>query len=81
MSEYSFPYKDATFLINDLLDFDQMCLDAGLQDVNSELADAILEEAGKLGSEVLTPLNAIGDEKGATLEENGVNETPGFAEA
>ena len=81
MSEYSFPYKDAAFLINDLLDFDQMCLDAGLEDVNGELAEAILEEAGRLGSEVLAPLNAIGDKKGATLEENGVNETPGFAEA
>jgi alkylation response protein AidB-like acyl-CoA dehydrogenase len=81
MSEYSFPYKDAAFLINDVLDFDQMCLDAGLEDVNSELASAILEEAGRLGSEVLAPLNAIGDEKGATLEENGVNEAPGFAEA
>ncbi len=81
MSEYRFPYKDATFLLNDLLDFDQMCLDAGLEEVNAELALAILEEAGRLGSEVLAPLNAIGDELGAKLEENGVQETPGFAEA
>jgi alkylation response protein AidB-like acyl-CoA dehydrogenase len=81
MSDYRFPYKDAAFLINDLLDFDQMCLDAGLEDVNSELASAILEEAGRLGSEVLAPLNAVGDELGATLEEDGVHETPGFADA
>ena len=81
MSEYSFPYKDAAFLLNDVLDFDQMCQDAGLEDVNSEFAVAVLEEAGRLGSEILTPLNEIGDEKGATLEENGVNETPGFADA
>jgi len=81
MSDYSFPYKDAAFLINDVLDFDQMCTDAGLEDVNSELAEAVLEEAGRLGSEVLAPLNAIGDEKGATLEDNGVHETPGFADA
>jgi len=81
MSEYRFPYKDANFLINDLLDFDQMCLDAGLDEVNGELATAILEEAGRLGSEVLAPLNAVGDELGATLGDNGVEETPGFAEA
>ena len=81
MSDYLFPYKDAEFILNDLLDFDQMCLDAGLEDVNAELAFAILEEAGRLGSEVLAPLNAVGDELGAKLGENGVQETPGFAEA
>ena len=81
MSDYRFPYKDAAFLINDVLDFDQMCLDAGLEDVNSEFAFAVLEEAGRLGSEVLAPLNSIGDELGAKLDENGVQETPGFADA
>ncbi len=81
MSDYLFPYKDAEFILNDLLDFDRMCLDAGLEDVNAELATAILEEAGRLGSEVLAPLNAIGDNLGAKLGENGVEETPGFAEA
>ncbi len=81
MSDYSFPYKDASFLINEVIDFDRFCQDAGLEEVNSELADAILEEAGRFGSEVLAPLNAVGDEKGATLGENGVQETPGFADA
>ena len=81
MSDYQFPYKDASFLINHLLDFDRACQDAGLEDVNSELADAILEEAGRLGSEVFAPLNEIGDKSGARLEEDGVHETPGFAEA
>ena len=64
MSDYRFPYKDAEFLINELLDFDRMCLDAGLEEVNSELASAILEEAGRFGSEVLAPLNTLGDEQG-----------------
>ena len=81
MSDYRFPYKDAAFLMNDVLGFDQICQDAGLEDVNAELAEAILEEAGRLGSEVFAPLNAIGDHKGAELGENGVQETPGFAEA
>ncbi len=81
MSDYHFPYKDASFLINDLLDFDRLCADAGLEDVNSELASAILEEAGRFGSEVFAPLNEVGDKSGATLEEDGVHETPGFADA
>jgi len=81
MSDYRFPYKDASFLINDLLDFDGMCEAAGLDEVNSELASAILEEAARLGSEVFAPLNEVGDRQGATLEEDGVHETPGFADA
>jgi len=81
MSDYRFPYKDAAFLLTDVLDFDQMCLDAGVEEINSELALAILEEAGRFGSEVMAPLNTVGDKLGATLEDDGVHETPGFSEA
>ncbi len=81
MSDYQFPYQDAEFLIKDLLDFDQMCADAGLEEVNCELAFAILEEAARLGSEVLAPLNQTGDEAGSRLEEDGVHQAAGFAEA
>jgi len=81
MSDYRFPYKDASFLINDVLDFDGMCVEAGLEDVNGELASAILEEAARLGSEVFAPLNEVGDKNGAVLKEDGVHETPGFADA
>jgi len=81
MSDYRFPYKDATFLLNEVLGFEQMCAAAGLEDVNAELASAILEEASRLGSEVFAPLNVVGDREGATLGEEGVQETPGFADA
>jgi alkylation response protein AidB-like acyl-CoA dehydrogenase len=80
MSDYRFPSKDAAFLLNDLLDFDQFCLDAGLEEVNTELALAILEEAGRFGAEALAPLNTIGDELGAKLVDDSVEETPGFAD-
>jgi len=81
MSVYDFPYKDAEFLINEVLGFEQMCCAAGLEDINNELIAAILHEAGKLGSEVIAPLNFVGDQTGATLGEDGVQETPGFADA
>ena len=81
MSDYSYPYKDAEFIINQLLDFDRMCTEAGLEDVNSELAMAILEEANRLGTEAIAPLNTVGDQQGATLGDAGVQETPGFSEA
>jgi len=81
MSDYSYPAKDAAFIFKHLVDFDRMCEEGGLADVNCELAEAILEEASRLGSEVIAPLNVISDREGATLDETGVRETPGFAEA
>ena len=81
MSDYSYPYKDAEFIINEVIGFDRLCEDLGLDEVNSELASAILEEANRLGSEVIAPLNVVGDQQGATLGEGGVLETPGFKEA
>jgi alkylation response protein AidB-like acyl-CoA dehydrogenase len=81
MSDYSYPYKDAEFIINELIDFDKMCEEGGLDEVNGELLTAILEEAGRLGSEVIAPLNVVGDQQGVTLDKNGVKESPGFADA
>jgi alkylation response protein AidB-like acyl-CoA dehydrogenase len=81
MSDYSYPYKDAEFIFNELVGFDSLCEQGGLDEVNTELALAVLEEANRLGSEVIAPLNAVGDREGATLGENGVQETAGFKQA
>jgi alkylation response protein AidB-like acyl-CoA dehydrogenase len=81
MSAYRFDYKDAEFLLNEVIDFDQLCADAELEEVNTELAMAVLEEAGRLGSEVLAPLNPIGDQLGCKLGENGVQQAEGFKDA
>ncbi len=81
MSNYSHPYQDAEFILEHLLDFDRHSQQLGLEDINTELASAILSEAGKLASDVLAPLNKVGDTQGATLTAAGVQQTPGFAEA
>jgi alkylation response protein AidB-like acyl-CoA dehydrogenase len=81
MSEYRYPQKDAEFLINDVIGFDDFCQSAGLDEVNSELAEAIMEEASRFGSDVIAPLNEVGDQLGVTVDESGVKETAGFAEA
>jgi alkylation response protein AidB-like acyl-CoA dehydrogenase len=81
MSDFSYPYKDAAFIIEELIGFDRLCEEGGLQDVNAELVSAILEEASRLAGEVIAPLNVVGDREGATLDAVGVRETAGFAEA
>jgi alkylation response protein AidB-like acyl-CoA dehydrogenase len=53
----------------------------GYEELDGELVDQVLEEAGKFAAGELAPLNSVGDQQGARLE-NGVVRTPeGFKEA
>ena len=51
MSEYRFPYKDADFIFNHLVDFDRFCEEAGLEEVNQELASAMIAMLGQVSAE------------------------------
>ena len=81
MSDYTHPYRDSEFVLQQLVELEALCASAHRDDINDELVSAILAEAGRLGSGVLAPLNRIGDTQGACLGEHGVQETPGFADA
>jgi len=50
-------------------------------EASDDIIDAILEEAGKFASDILSPLNVVGDQVGAKLTEDGVLPAPGFKEA
>src|SRR5579872_3733843 len=50
-------------------------------DFDSELAAAVLEEAGRFASDVLAPLNRVGDEHGIKLEGTSVITAPGWPDA
>ncbi len=78
---YTHPYQDAEFVLRYVVDFDALCADAALEEVNTDLAVAVLDEAAKLGAEVLAPLNRAGDLNPARLGEAGVEQSPGFKEA
>ena len=81
MSEYRHPSADAEFILNELVDFDGLCESLGQEDLNGEMASVILTEAGKLGTDVIAPLNTVGDLQHPVLGENGVEQTPGFSDA
>ena len=53
----------------------------GYEELDRELADQVLEEAGKFASGELAPLNAVGDKQGARLENGVVRSPEGFKEA
>ena len=75
MTAYQAPLAEMRFVLNDLVGLDRVTALPGCEDATSDLVDAILEEAGKLGAEVLAPVNHTGDIEGCTLE-NGVVRTP-----
>ena len=83
MPEYKAPLRDMSFLLNEVFDAPAMWAEnARLAEVvDPDTADAILEEAGKIASEVLAPLNREGDENGSKWNDGEVTAPPGFKEA
>ena len=80
MPTYTAPIRDMEFVLNEVLGVAASDV-PGYGELEPGFTSAILEEAGKIASDVLTPLNATGDREGCRLE-NGVVYTPkGFKEA
>ncbi|MDP3860461.1 MAG: acyl-CoA dehydrogenase family protein, partial [Phaeovulum sp.] len=80
MPTYTAPAKDAQFVLHEVLDIANSGI-PGYADLDREFTDAVLDAAGKVASEILAPLNAVGDTEGCHLE-NGVVRTPkGFKAA
>ena len=81
MTSYSPPLDHMRFVLNQMVGIENLAALPGYGDVDQDLVDQILDEAGKFAVGELAPLNAIGDQQGARLE-NGVVRTPeGFKEA
>lgn len=80
MPSYTAPAKDAQFILHDVLKVADSDI-PGYAELEPDFTNAVLEEAGKVASGVLHPLNVVGDTEGCRLE-NGVVHTPkGFLEA
>ncbi len=81
MTAYTPPLRDLQFVLEELIGLEAVGALPGVDDCSSETVRAVLAEAGKLGAEVLAPLNRVGDIEGCRLE-NGVVTTPaGFPDA
>src|SRR5215472_9690166 len=50
-------------------------------DFDAEITAAVLEEAGKFATDVLAPLNKVGDEHGIKLDAGAVTTAPGWPDA
>ncbi|WP_342078566.1 acyl-CoA dehydrogenase C-terminal domain-containing protein [Yoonia sp. SS1-5] len=80
MPIYTAPTKDIQFVLHDLLRVSEQDIE-GFEDLDRDFTGAVIEEAGRIASEVLHPLNVVGDTEGCVME-NGVVRTPtGFKDA
>ena len=50
-------------------------------DFDADITTAVLEEAGRFASEVLAPLNRVGDKSGIKLDDGKVTTAPGWPDA
>ena len=77
---YAAPVKDMQFLLHQVMGVQGLPI-PGYADLDEGFTAAVLEEAGKLASAVLAPLNAVGDREGCHLENGEVRTPKGFKAA
>jgi len=82
MLAYRPPLKDLQFVLTDLLSApSRLAALPGYEDVDEALILEIAEQAGRFSTDVLLPLNPVGDQQGCTYENGQVKTPPGFAQA
>ncbi len=82
MPRYAAPVRDMQFILHDLLAIEKHSNLAGFSEISRDLVSQILEQGGKFASEVLHPLNTVGDREGCTRHDDASVSTPtGFADA
>ena len=78
---YRAPVQDIRFILDHVVGFAEVAATARFAEATPELAEAILTEAGRLATDVLAPVNRVGDQNPARLENGAMVTAPGFAEA
>ena len=81
MSIYTAPLKDMQFAITEFAGLEGIAALPGCGEVNAELVEAVLTEAGKFAQGVLDPLNRSGDQQGAQWRDGAVTAPAGFGAA
>lgn len=82
MWQYQAPVEDTVFIIDRWLNaFDDWADKPEWIDLDKELINQLLTEAGRLSSNELSPLNAVGDSEGCKLVDGQVKTPSGFPKA
>ena len=79
---YQPPVRDHLFLLRDVLQIERYGDLPGFSEASMDVVAQIVEEGGRFTSEVLAPLNAVGDKQGCVWSPDNTVQTPdGFKAA
>lgn len=81
MADYKAPVDEVLFVVNDLLNINDLTEIPSFSEATSDLVEAVVEEAGKFAGEVFAPLNRIGDLQHSSAKDGEVKTPEGFKEA
>ena len=78
---YRAPVADIAFALLHASGFSAALAEGLYGELDQATVEAVLEEAGKFASDVIAPLNAIGDKFGTPFADGNVSTPPGWKEA
>src|SRR5262245_6843370 len=78
---YRAPVTDIAFALKHSAGFGSALAEGLYGDLDEEVVDAVLAEAGRFASDIIAPLNAIGDRQGARLKDGIVTTPDGWKQA
>ena len=78
---YRAPVADIAFALKHAAGMRSAIADGIYGDLDEDTIDSVLEEAGKFASDVIAPLNRIGDTFGTPFKDGNVTTPPGWKEA
>lgn len=81
MADYKAPVSELSFVINDLLNINQLTSIPSFAEATPDLIDAVIDEAGKFAADVIAPINRIGDIQHSKASNGDVITPDGFKEA
>jgi len=82
VADYRPPLRDISFVLDHLVDVDRLCRLTPFAHIDADSVSGVIEEYGRFVSEVVAPLNRVGDLQGSRHQADHTVVTPdGFREA
>jgi len=78
---YRAPVADIAFALKHSAGFGAALAEGLYKDLDEDLVNSVLEEAGRFATEVIAPLNRVGDRQGARIKDGVVTTADGWKEA
>ena len=78
---YRAPVADIAFTLKHAAGFGAALAEGLYRDLEEDLVNSVLEEAGRFATEVIAPLNRVGDRQGSRIKDGVVTTPDGWKEA